>query len=160
MWDHSTATSCLQHTHSLTAEFIGYSRPHASPKCGLFPRYRRSIPVKKEARRTQKPADYNGETRIFCSPVWCGSVPRFLPGNRAEPCETRSRLQVSTNTLRLVGDKHLAARRCCRATSPRCFPSLFNASTFCSSALPKPHLVICDIVERIPQNPAYYTFCT
>lgn len=66
----------------------------------------------------------------------------FLPDNRSEPCETRSSHSVSTNTLRLAGDKHLAARRCCRATPPLLFSLSFNAFTFvCSSSRATPRVL-------------------
>lgn len=75
----------------------------------------------------------------------------------SEPCETRSRHSVSTNTLLLAGDKHLVARLCCRATLHSLFFSLsFNAFTFVfgsSQATPSVLLLPSHIMQCIPQRP-------
>lgn len=167
MWDHSTATSCLQHTHSLTAATPLFSLSSSDtadltpPQSAAFSHDNVSLFQLKRSPAGLRNLQITLRDAHSYSPVRYGSVPWFLPGNRSEPCETQSKLQVSTNTLRLAGDKHLPARLCCRATPPAVFslylmPPLFVFSS--SQATPRDLLLgASNVVERLPQT-HYYTF--
>lgn len=123
MWDLDPAW--LQHTHSPNCSS---ARPFSAAVHGNLP--------------------YPRRLRQRCQ-SWKKAAP--LPENTSDCCETRGRHQVSTDTLRWAGDKHLAARLRCRAALPAV------PLHFLSPVLPRPHLTIIpsdwNVVQRIPQRP-------
>lgn len=100
-------------------------------------------------------SDSRWQEELFFQAFQFWKHPVFLPDNRSEPCETLSRHAVSTNTLRLAGDKHLVARLSCRATrlavSLYLMPSLFvfsSSQATPSVLLPRVVLTFCSASRK------------
>lgn len=99
-----------------------------------------------------KDSDSSWQEEVFFRPRQFWKHPVFFPDNRSEPCETRSRHSVSTNTLCWAGDKHLVARLCCRATPLAVFSLYLMPSLFvCCSSKATP---------RVPLPQVFLTFCS